>query len=375
MAVGDSLLGIFVGGGNDAHVDRGFDFAAEAADFVVFEDAQKFRLSGCGHFADFVEEQGAAVGEFETADAAFRGAGERAFFVAEDFAFHQRFGDRGTVDGDKGIIHARREHVNRTRDHFLAGAGFAGDQNRSGGGRGNFHLAHHVLHRAGGADEDADLAGGAQVAAQRDDGLLIAGVAEGAFDERAQYRRFQRFFDVPVGAGFDGLDDAFIAAAAGDDDDRDTRDFFAELGEQVEAVHAGKLDVGENQVGLVFLKFGEGFFAAAHAENFPIPFAQQRLITFASVVFVFDDQDALDFGRFSGHLRLNLSAVERKSKPVQARARGDFAGPFAEDAGLFRCVENVNGGIGYAKFLAGVRRVAAGRGRFAAPGIDARDGP
>jgi len=89
------------------------------------------------------------------------------------------------------------------------------------------------------------------------------------------------------------------------------------LGEQVEAVHAGKLDVGENQVGLVFLKLGEGFFAAAHAENFPIPFAQQRLITFAGVVLVFDDQDALEFGRFSGHLRLNLSAVERKSKPVQ----------------------------------------------------------
>src|SRR5277367_5899487 len=301
MAVGDGLFRVFVGGGDDADVDGSFHLAAEATDFVVFEHAKKFGLGGRGHFADFVEEQGAAIGQFETADAAFGGAGERAFFVAEDFAFHQRFGDRGTIDGDERMVHARREHVNRTRDHFFPGAGFTGDQHRSGGGRGNFHLAHHVLHRAGGANQDADLAGGAQVAAQGDDSLLIAGVAQGTFNQRAEYRGLQRFFDVPVGAGFDGLDDAFVAAAAGDDDDRDAGDFFAKLGEQVEAVHAGKLDVGENQVGLIFLKFGEGFFAAAHAENFPIPFAQQRLVTFAGVVFVFDDQDALEFGRFSGH--------------------------------------------------------------------------
>ncbi len=68
--------------------------------------------------------------------------------------------------------------------------------------------------------------------------------------------------------------------------------------------------------GLEFLKFREGFFAAAHAENFPIPLAQQGFVTFAGVVFVFDDQDALEFGRFSGHQGLNLPARERKSKPT-----------------------------------------------------------
>ena len=126
--------------------------------------------------------------------------------------------------------------------------------------------------------------------------MLIAHVAERAFEERAQHRRLQRFFDVPVGAGFDGLHDAFVAAATGDDDDGNAENVVAKLLEQVEAVHAGQLDVRENQAGLEFLKFGEGFFAAADAENFPVPFAQQGFVAFAGVVFIFNDQDALLVG-------------------------------------------------------------------------------
>src|ERR1700722_10769763 len=369
MAVGDGLFGIFVGRRDDADVDGRFDFAAQPANFVIFEDAKEFRLGRCGHLADFVKEQGAAVGKFETTDAAFGGTGEGAFLMSEDFAFHQRFGDRRTIDGDERTVGARREHMNGARDHFFAGPGFSGDQNRRGGRRGNFHLTHHFLHRSGSPDQRSNFTGGAQVAAQREDRLLVAGVTQGAFDERAQYRRLQRLFDVPVGSGFDGLDDALVAAAAGDDDYRDAGDFFAELGEQVEAVHAGQLDVRENEVGLIFLKFGEGFFAAAHAQNFPIPLAQQRLITFAGVVFVFDDQDALEFGRFSGHLRLNLSARERKSKPVKPGRTAIWWSAFAVRTGLLGRVKQVVGGIRNTNFLASVRGIAAdGRG-FAALGV------
>jgi len=42
--------------------------------------------------------------------------------------------------------------------------------------------------------------------------------------------------------------------------------------------------------------------------------------------------------------------------------------------GLFPGVEKVVGGIGNADFLAAVRSVAAGRGRFAASGVEALDG-
>ena len=147
MPIGDGLFGIFVGGGDHADVHGRFHFAAEAADFVVFQNAQQLGLRGRGHFADFIEQQRAAVGQFEAADAAFGSAGEGAFLVAENFALHQRFGNRRAIDGDEGTIGARRKHVNRARDHFFAGAGFAGDQHRGGGRRGDLHLAHHFLHR------------------------------------------------------------------------------------------------------------------------------------------------------------------------------------------------------------------------------------
>ena len=92
MAVGDSLFGIFVGGGEHAHVHRRFHFAAETPDFVIFEHAQEFRLGRRRHLADFVEQQRAAMRQFKAADAAFGGARERAFLVPENFAFHSDSG-------------------------------------------------------------------------------------------------------------------------------------------------------------------------------------------------------------------------------------------------------------------------------------------
>src|SRR6202034_3047443 len=47
--------------------------------------------------------------EFEATDAAFGRAGEGAAFVAEDFAFHQGFGNRRAVDGDERAGGARRK--------------------------------------------------------------------------------------------------------------------------------------------------------------------------------------------------------------------------------------------------------------------------
>ena len=249
LAGADGFLGIFVGRGEDANVDRRFAFAAEAANFAIFENAQELGLRGSGHFADFVEEERAAVGELEAADAAFGRAGEGAAFVAEDFAFHQRFGNCGAVDGDEGTGGARRKFVNAAGDDFFAGAGFAGDQNGCGTGRGHFDDAHDFLHRFGAADEIAEAAGFAQLALQNGELARVACFFEATIEERAQDRRFHRLFDVPEGAGFDGGDGAFIAAFAGDDDRRNVAKFVAELFQQVEAVHAGKFDVGDEESG------------------------------------------------------------------------------------------------------------------------------
>ena len=54
-------------GGDDADVDADRPLAADAHDFAVLHDAQQAHLRGERQLADFVEEQGAAVGLLEPA--------------------------------------------------------------------------------------------------------------------------------------------------------------------------------------------------------------------------------------------------------------------------------------------------------------------
>ena len=54
-----------------------------------------------GNFADFIQEERSAVGGFEASFALGVGAGEGAFFMAEQFAFQKRFRDGAAVDGDE----------------------------------------------------------------------------------------------------------------------------------------------------------------------------------------------------------------------------------------------------------------------------------
>ena len=89
---------VAVRGADDAHVDGERFVFADAADFAAFQHAQQLGLHRLGQLADFVEKDRAAVGDFEQADAMLVGPGERAFAMAEQLAFDQRFGQRAAVD-------------------------------------------------------------------------------------------------------------------------------------------------------------------------------------------------------------------------------------------------------------------------------------
>ena len=58
-AGGDLIDQGAVGGGEDAHVDRGRGGGADAGDLAFLERAQEFDLGGFGQFAKLVQEQGA----------------------------------------------------------------------------------------------------------------------------------------------------------------------------------------------------------------------------------------------------------------------------------------------------------------------------
>ncbi|MNY42360.1 hypothetical protein D3C86_1772420 [compost metagenome] len=68
------------------------------------QQAQQFHLHIQAHAFDFIEEQRAAVGEFELADAALLRAGKSPGFMAEQFAFDHRLGQRPGVDRHEGAV-------------------------------------------------------------------------------------------------------------------------------------------------------------------------------------------------------------------------------------------------------------------------------
>ena len=103
LSSGHRFLRRFVGGGQHANVDRGFGFAAQAAQLAVFQHAQQLGLRGDRHFADFVEQQRAAFGQLKAAGAALQSAGECSFLMAEDFAFDERLRNGGAVDGHERL--------------------------------------------------------------------------------------------------------------------------------------------------------------------------------------------------------------------------------------------------------------------------------
>ena len=81
-----------------------------------------------GEFADFIEENRAAVGQLKAAFAFVGGPGEGSLFVPEEFAFDEVLGQGGAVELDEGAVLAVGVAVHRVGDEFLAGAVFALDK-------------------------------------------------------------------------------------------------------------------------------------------------------------------------------------------------------------------------------------------------------
>ncbi len=109
------------------------------------------------NFADLVEKQRAAIGEFESPDAIAHRAGEGAADVAEEFAFEQFARDRRAIDPDQRPVAAAARLVDGARDQFLAGAGFAGDHHGCRRRRHQLDLAQRLLDRLALPDDAARI--------------------------------------------------------------------------------------------------------------------------------------------------------------------------------------------------------------------------
>ncbi len=79
--------------------------------------------------------------------------------MAEEFGFEQVLRDRGAIYRDEDLVRARALHVHEAREHFLAGAAFARNQDRGFGACDLCRKAHDARHRFVAEDEIAAVVG------------------------------------------------------------------------------------------------------------------------------------------------------------------------------------------------------------------------
>ena len=149
----DRFEQVHVGGRDDAHVDGNGFRTADALDLAFLQNAQQLGLQRQRHLADFIQKDGAAMRLFEQSNACIDGSREGALGVAEEFGFEQMIGKSGAVDRNHPGRRPVARHVQRARGYFLAGAGFAGDQNGGAAVADQFDDFDYFTHRRAGADQ------------------------------------------------------------------------------------------------------------------------------------------------------------------------------------------------------------------------------
>ena len=151
------LLEVAVGGRDDARVDADRLHAAEPHELALLHHAQQLGLRLVRDVADLVEEDAALVGEVVEALLRVDGAGERPLDVAEQRGLEQIRRQVARIDGDEGAIGAWRVGVDGARHQLLAGAAFAGDENRRAARRRLHDQVEHLAHARAAADDAGEL--------------------------------------------------------------------------------------------------------------------------------------------------------------------------------------------------------------------------
>ena len=107
FALLDGELQIFVGRCDHTNVEVDGGFAAQAVEFFLLQDAQQLGLQVHGHLANFVQEDGAAVGLFKQTFVLFQSASKSALLVTEQHVFDQVLWHGRAVEGHEWGLGAR----------------------------------------------------------------------------------------------------------------------------------------------------------------------------------------------------------------------------------------------------------------------------
>ena len=120
------------GGGHHAHVKTHNLVRAQWLNLALLQGPQQLGLQAQRHVADFVQKQGAAIGQLELARARLAlGAGVGAGGNAKKLSLQQGSGNGSNVDGDKRCRGAGRRSMDGMRQQFFASPCFAQQQHRA----------------------------------------------------------------------------------------------------------------------------------------------------------------------------------------------------------------------------------------------------
>ena len=95
-----------VGRCDDPDIERHAAVAADRRYPALFERGQQLGLQVQRQVADFIEEDGAAIGRLEASDAIGTSIGEGTLHIAEQFRIEQAFGDGAEVYRQEGLAGA-----------------------------------------------------------------------------------------------------------------------------------------------------------------------------------------------------------------------------------------------------------------------------
>ena len=257
-ALFDHFFEVAVGGADHADVDVDGLVITEPSDVAGFEDPQQFGLHREGKFADFVEEDGPAVGDFEQPGAGGIGAGERAAAVSEEFAFDEIFGEGAAVDRDHRSIRAEAGVMQGAGDEFFAAPGFAADQDGAFGRPDFGDQPFERLHRVAVTDQFAAPFGLSEAVPKGDELPLGVKTFGDAFEEPGDFFERAGFGEVVERLVFEGGDRRFLARLARHHDHFDFGAEFAGPLDDLDPRHAWHVDIDDHAVERFSLEGGNG---------------------------------------------------------------------------------------------------------------------
>ena len=321
LALIGQLLEILLGRCNDTAGDGNLLIRAQTFDDPLLQNAQQLDLHRHRHRLDFVEEERAALGEFDLADATLLGAGEGAGLVAEQLAVEQRLGHATAVEGNVIVLAGVAEVMQAAGDHFLAGTGLAHDQHIDGGAGDIENQLADPRHLRRAADQARfEIVAVIEPAAQRFDFEHQRAFFQRTADDLDQIGGRKRLLHEVVGAVAHRLDRQRHIAVAGNDDHRQIGVEGIDAFEQRHAIGAGQAHVGDDDAGKIRPQQALGLLGAGNAGDRDASELHRLLATEADIEIVFDEQDL----ERRNHDRLSLGGSGRR---MTKRAPPPGAGP------------------------------------------------